>query len=138
MINPNNVSRETLKGRKPVDLLLKCLWAFLVGGFICLIGQVLIDYTKLTPARILTCYVVAGVVLTAIGVYEPIVNFAGAGATVPLTGFGYSLAKGVVEAIGQYGFIGIFCGGLTATAAGITAAMLFGFIMSLIFKSGDK
>ena len=121
-----------------MDLLIKCLWAFLVGGFICLIGQVLIDYTKLTPARILTCYVVAGVVLTAIGVYEPIVDFAGAGATVPLTGFGYSLAKGVVEAIGQYGFIGILCGGLTATAAGITAAMFFGFIMSLIFKSGDK
>lgn len=121
-----------------MDLLIKCLWAFLVGGFICFIGQILIDYTKLTPARILTCYVVSGVALTAIEVYEPIVNFAGAGATVPLTGFGYSLAKGVVEAIEQYGFIGIFCGGLTATAAGITAAMLFGFIMSLIFKSGDK
>ena len=121
-----------------MDLLLKCLWAFLVGGFICLIGQVLIDYTKLTPARILTCYVVAGVILTAIGVYEPIVNFAGAGATVPLTGFGYSLANGVVEAIEQYGFMGIFCGGLTATAAGITAAMFFGFVMSLIFKSGDR
>lgn len=121
-----------------MDLFLKCVWAFLVGGFICLIGQVLIDYTKLTPARILTCYVVAGVILTAIGVYEPIVNFAGAGATVPLTGFGYSLAKGVVEAVNQYGFIGVFCGGLTAAAAGITAAMFFGFIMSLIFKSKDK
>ena len=121
-----------------MDLFLKCVWAFLVGGFICLIGQVLIDYTKLTPARILTCYVVAGVILTAIGIYEPIVNFAGAGATVPLTGFGYSLAKGVVEAVKQYGFIGVFCGGLTATAAGITAAMSFGFIMSLIFKSKDK
>lgn len=121
-----------------MDLLSKCLWAFLIGGFICLVGQILIDYTKLTPARILTCYVVAGVVLTAIGVYEPIVEFAGAGATVPLTGFGYSLAKGVVEAIRQYGFIGIFSGGLTATAAGVTAAIFFGFIMSLIFKSGDK
>lgn len=121
-----------------MDLFVKCFWAFLIGGLICLVGQVLIDYTKLTPARILTCYVVSGVFLTAIGVYEPIVNFAGAGATVPLTGFGYSLAKGVVEAIEQYGFMGIFCGGLTATAAGVTAAMFFGFIMSLIFKSGDR
>ena len=121
-----------------MDLFVKCFWAFLIGGLICLVGQVLIDCTKLTPARILTCYVVSGVFLTAIGVYEPIVNFAGAGATVPLTGFGYSLAKGVVEAIGQYGFMGIFCGGLTATAAGVTAAMFFGFIMSLIFKSGDR
>lgn len=121
-----------------MDLFVKCFWAFLIGGLICLVGQVLIDYTKLTPARILTCYVVSGVFLTAIGIYEPIVNFAGAGATVPLTGFGYSLAKGVVEAIEQYGFMGIFCGGLTATAAGVTAAMFFGFIMSLIFKSGDR
>ena len=121
-----------------MSLLLKCLWAFLVGGVICLIGQVLIDYTKLTPARILTTYVVSGVALTAIGIYEPIVKFAGAGATVPLTGFGYSLAKGVVEAVESYGLIGAFCGGLTATAAGITAAMFFGFIMSLIFKSGDR
>lgn len=121
-----------------MDLFLKCLWAFLIGGFICLIGQVLIDYTKLTPARILTCYVVSGVFLTAIGVYEPIVKFAGAGATIPLTGFGYSLANGVVEAIEQYGAIGILCGGLTATAAGISAAIFFGFIMSLIFKSGDR
>ena len=121
-----------------MDLFVKCFWAFLIGGLICLVGQVLIDCTKLTPARILTCYVVSGVFLTAIGVYGPIVNFAGAGATVPLMGFGYSLAKGVVEAIEQYGFMGIFCGGLTATAAGVTAAMFFGFIMSLIFKSGDR
>lgn len=121
-----------------MDLLMRCLWAFLVGGFLCVIGQVLIDYTKLTPARILVTYVVAGVLLTAIGVYEPIVNFAGAGATVPLTGFGYSLASGVREAISQYGLIGALCGGLTATAAGISAAIFFGFIMSLIFKSGDK
>lgn len=117
---------------------MKCVWAFLVGGFICFIGQILIDYTKLTPARILTGYVVAGVALTAIGAYEPIVKLGGAGATVPLTGFGYSLANGVVEAIEKYGFMGILCGGLTATAAGITAAMFFGFVMSLIFKSGDK
>ena len=121
-----------------MSLLLDCVKAFFVGGFICLIGQALIDYTKLTPARILVSYVVSGVFLTAIGVYKPIVDFAGAGATVPLTGFGYSLANGVVEAVNQYGFIGIFCGGLTATAAGITAAILFGFIMSLIFKSGDR
>lgn len=121
-----------------LDLFVKCLWAFLIGGFICLIGQILIDYTKLTPARILTSYVVSGVFLTAIGIYDPIVKFAGAGATVPLTGFGYSLANGVVEAVNQYGFIGVLCGGLTATAAGITAAMFFGLIMSYIFKSGDK
>ena len=103
-----------------------------------MLGQVLIDYTKLTPARILSTYVVSGVLLTAIGVYKPLVSFAKAGATVPLTGFGYSLANGVVEAVDKYGFFGIFCGGLTATAAGITAAIFFGFVMSLLFKSGDK
>lgn len=121
-----------------MDLLFGCLKAFFVGGFICMIGQILIDFTKLTPARILVAYVVGGVLLTAIGVYDPIVKFAGAGATVPLTGFGYSLANGVVEAVKQYGFFGIMSGGLTATAAGITAAIFFGFIMSLLFKSGDK
>ena len=121
-----------------MDLFMRCLWAFLVGGLLCLIGQILIDYTKLTPARILVSYVVAGVALTAVGVYAPIVEFAGAGATVPLTGFGYSLAMGVREAVTQYGLIGALCGGLTATAAGISAAMLFGFIMSLLFKSGDR
>lgn len=121
-----------------MDLLLDCLKAFFVGGFICMIGQVIIDYTKLTPARILVAYVVGGVLLTAIGIYGPIVKFAGAGATVPLTGFGYSLANGVVEAVKQYGFIGALSGGLTATAAGITAAIFFGFLMSLLFKSGDK
>ena len=121
-----------------MNVIIDCLKAFLVGGFICMLGQILIDYTKLTPARILVTYVVSGVFLTAIGVYDPIVKFAGAGATVPLTGFGYSLGKGVVEAVNQYGFIGIFCGGLTATAAGVTAAIFFGFIMSLIFRSGDK
>ncbi|MBE6809433.1 MAG: stage V sporulation protein AE [Ruminococcaceae bacterium] len=121
-----------------MDLLLDCLKAFFIGGFICALGQILIDYTKLTPARILVTYVVSGVLLTAIGVYRPIVDFAGAGATVPLTGFGYSLANGVVEAVDQYGFIGAMCGGLTATAAGITAAIFFGFVMSLVFRSGDK
>ena len=121
-----------------MDLFLNCLYAFLVGGFICLIGQILIDYTKLTPARILVAFVVSGVILTAIGVYEPIVEFAGAGATVPLTGFGYSLAKGVQEAIAQHGLIGALSGGLTATSAGITASVIFGLLMALLFKPGDK
>ena len=114
------------------------LKVFLVGGALCAIGQVLIDYTKLTPARILVSYVVAGVFLGAIGVYEPLVKFAGAGASVPLTGFGYLLAKGVKEAVAANGFMGIFTGGLSATAAGISAAIIFGFIMALIFKPGDK
>ncbi len=121
-----------------MDFALRCLWAFLIGGFLCLVGQILIDYTKLTPARILVTYVVTGVALTAVGVYEPLVEFAGAGATVPLTGFGYSLAMGVRDAVAQYGLMGVLCGGLTATAAGISAAIFFGFVMSLLFKSGDK
>lgn len=121
-----------------MDIFMKCLWAFIVGGALCLIGQFLIDYTKLTPARILVSYVVAGVVLTGVGVYDYLVDFAGAGATVPLTGFGYSLAKGVEEAIAKYGVVGILSGGLTATAAGIAAAIFFGFIMALLFKSDDK
>ena len=121
-----------------MQIFLACLYAFLVGGFICLIGQILIDYTKLTPARILVSYVVAGVILTAIGVYEPIVKFAGAGATVPLTGFGYSLATGVKEAVMEYGFMGVLSGGFTATSAGIAAAVVSGYLMSLIFKPGDK
>lgn len=121
-----------------MQIFLNCLYAFLVGGAICLVGQVLIDYTKLTPARILVSFVVLGVFLTAIGVYGPLVKFAGAGATVPLTGFGYSLANGVKEAIKQYGLIGALSGGLTATAAGITASVTFGLLMSLLFKPGDK
>ncbi len=121
-----------------MELLLSCLKAFLVGGAICLVGQVLIDFTKLTPARILVSFVVSGVLLTALGCYEPIVEFAGAGATVPLTGFGYSLAKGVKEAVEQYGLIGALSGGLTATSAGIAASVFFGFLMALIFKPGDK
>lgn len=112
--------------------------AFIVGGIICLIGQILIDKTKLTPARILVSYVVIGVILGAIGVYKPLIDFAGAGATVPLTGFGYNLAKGVKEAISEDGFIGIFIGGLKATAGGITAAITAGLIASLIFKAKDK
>lgn len=112
--------------------------AFLVGGALCLIGQILIDMTKLTPARILVCYVVAGVFLGAVGVYKPLAEFAGAGATVPLTGFGNILAKGVKEAVEQDGFLGIFTGGLKASAGGITAAILAGLLASLIFKAKDK
>ncbi|MBP3674701.1 MAG: stage V sporulation protein AE [Oscillospiraceae bacterium] len=112
--------------------------AFIVGGLFCLVGQILIDKTKLTPARILVSYVVIGVFLGAIGVYKPIAEFAGAGATVPLTGFGYSLAKGVKEAIDSDGFLGIFTGGLKATAGGITAAVMAGLLVSLIFKPKDK
>ena len=112
--------------------------AFLVGGALCLIGQILIDKTKLTPARILVSYVVCGVLLTAIGIYKPLVDFAGAGATVPLTGFGYCLANGVKEAVDADGFLGIFTGGLKATAGGITAAIISGLVVSLIFKAKDK
>ncbi len=114
------------------------LKAFLIGGALCLVGQILIDRTKLTPARILVGYVVAGVLLGGIGVYEPLVSFAGAGATVPLTGFGYTLAKGVREAIESDGFLGILSGGLKATAAGITAAIVAGVIVSLLFRPKDK
>ena len=114
------------------------LKAFLVGGLLCLVGQVLMDKTELTPARILVSYVVAGVFLGALGIYKPLVEFAGAGATVPLTGFGYTLAKGVKEAVDQQGFLGIFTGGLKATAGGITTAIFAGLIVSLIFKAKDK
>lgn len=114
------------------------LKAFFFGGLLCLIGQVLIDKTKLTPARILGSYVVIGVFLGAIGVYKPFAEFAGAGATVPLTGFGYNLAKGVKEAIGEDGFLGIFTGGLKACAGGITAAIFAGLLAGLIFKAKDK
>ena len=114
------------------------LKAFAVGGMLCVIGQLLIDYTKLTPARILTGYVVAGLVLGALGLYEPLVDFAGAGAKVPLTGFGYSLAKGVEKAVIDYGLIGALVGGLTATAAGITAAMFFGLLAAFFTKSRKK
>lgn len=112
--------------------------AFLVGGLFCLIGQILIDKTKLTPARILVSYVVIGVILGAVGVYKPLVEFAGAGATVPLTGFGFNLAKGVKEAIQQDGFLGIFTGGLKSAAGGITAAITAGLLASLIFRAKDK
>ena len=112
--------------------------AFLCGGVLCAIGQILIDKTKLTPARILTGYVVAGVILSAVGLYQPIADWGGAGATVPLTGFGHALAKGVREAVAQKGWLGVLTGGLTATAGGISAAVVFGVVMAAIFKPGDK
>ena len=112
--------------------------AFAVGGALCVIGQILIDKTKLTPARILVAYVVAGVIPGGIGIYQPLVDFAGAGAAVPLLGFGNTLAKGVREAIHQTGFLGIFTGGLKAAAGGITAAIFAGLLASLIFKDKDK
>lgn len=112
--------------------------AFLIGGAFCLIGQILIDKTKLTPARILVSYVVIGVLLGAIGVYEPLIEFAGAGAAVPLTGFGNTIAKGVREAIQKDGFLGIFTGGLKASAGGITAAVVAGLLASFLFKAKDK
>ena len=121
-----------------MELLMDCIKAFLVGGLLCAIGQILIDYTKLTPARILVSFVVSGVILGGIGVYEPLVKFAGAGATVPLTGFGYSLANGVREAVDKEGLIGALTGGLCASSGGITAAMLLAILVALFFHSDDK
>ena len=112
--------------------------AFIVGGILCMIGQVLIDKTALTPARILVCYVVAGVILGGVGIYETIVDFGGSGATVPLTGFGYNLAKGVKEAVDSKGLLGIFTGGLKSCAGGITAAVLAGLLASLFVRPKDK
>lgn len=114
------------------------IMAFLIGGIFCVIGQLLIDLTKLTPARILVIYVVAGTVLTVFGLYQPLVDIAGCGATIPLTGFGYSLGKGVIEGINQKGLLGVFTGGLTATSGGIAAAIFFGFLVALIFKSKER
>ena len=112
--------------------------AFWVGGLICVIGQLLIDYTKLTPARIMVIYVCSGVLLGALGLYQPIADFAGSGATVPLSGFGNLLAKGVREAVDKDGFLGIFTGGMSSAAAGVTAALVFGLIAALLFKPKDK
>lgn len=112
--------------------------AFLCGGLLCAIGQIFIDKTQLTPARILTGYVVTGVLLSALGLYEPLVRWGGAGATVPLTGFGHTLAKGVRQAVSEQGWLGIFTGGLSATAGGIAAAVLFGLLAALLFRPGDK
>ena len=121
-----------------MELFLEYLKAFVVGGAICAIGQVLIDYTKLTPARILVSFVVAGVILGGLGVYQPLIEFAGAGATVPLTGFGSLLAKGVKTAVQENGLLGALTGGITASSAGIGAAVFFGLLVALIFKPGDK
>ena len=121
-----------------MELLIECLKAFAVGGLFCVIGQILIDRTKLTPARVLTSFVVAGVVLGALGLYQPLADWAGAGATVPLTGFGNLLAKGVRRAVEEKGLLGAFTGGFTAAAGGICAAMFFGLLVALVFKPGDK
>ena len=121
-----------------MDFFLSLIKAFAVGGLLCLIAQILIDKTALTPARILVLYVSLGVILTGIGLYEPLVSFAGCGATTPLLGFGYSLAQGVKKAVDERGLIGALTGGLTGTAAGITAAVFFGYIFSLIFRGHPK
>lgn len=121
-----------------MDWILIYLRAFLVGGILCVIAQILIDRTKLTPARILVTYVVAGVVLGGIGLYQPLVDFAGAGATVPLTGFGYLISKGVKEAVGEQGLLGALTGGLRAAAGGIAAALVFGYLACLISKGKPK
>ena len=114
------------------------LSAFVVGGILCVIGQLLIDLTKLTPARILVIYVVSGTILTVLGLYEPIVKIGGCGATIPLTGFGYTLGKGVIKGISEKGLLGAFTGGITAASGGIAAAIFFGFLVALIFKSKEK
>ena len=119
-------------------MLIDCLKAFLVGGLLCAVGQVLIDRTALAPAKILTAYVVAGVFLGAVGLYQPLANWAGAGATVPLTGFGNVLVKGVREAVEEKGLLGAITGPLTAAAGGIGAAVVFGFLAALLFKAREK
>ncbi|MBQ2201496.1 MAG: stage V sporulation protein AE [Clostridia bacterium] len=114
------------------------LWAFLIGGAICTIGQLLLSFTRLTSARILVLFVVAGVVLGGLGIYQPIVDFAGAGASVPLLGFGNALAKGAIDGAREHGILGAFSGGISATAAGISAAVLFGWLAALIFRPKTK
>lgn len=114
------------------------LWAFIIGGGICVIGQLLISLTKMTPARILVTFVTAGVILTALGVYEPLVELGGSGATVPLTGFGYALGKGAIEGAMENGVIGAFTGGIKATAGGVAAAVFFGYLNALIFTPKTK
>lgn len=121
-----------------MDKLIAYCWVFLVGGLFCVIAQILIDKTKLTPARILVLYVTSGVILGALGLYQPLVELAGCGATVPLTGFGYLIAKGVKQAVLDRGLIGAFTGGFTAAAAGTAAALCFGYLAALIFKSRPK
>jgi stage V sporulation protein AE len=121
-----------------VETLMEFVKAFVIGGAICAVGQILIDETQLTPARILTFYVVLGVILGGAGVYQPFSEWAGAGATVPLVGFGNALARGIREAVAKDGFLGVFTGGFTAAAGGLAAAVFFGFLVALIFKSGDR
>ncbi len=121
-----------------MDVIMEYVRAFLVGGAFCAVAQILIDKTRLTPARILVTYVVCGVALGALGIYKPLIDFAGAGATLPISGFGYLISRGVREAIDREGFMGIITGGLTATAGGITAALFFGLVASLIFKSKPR
>lgn len=121
-----------------MELFLNCVKAFVIGGILCAIGQILIDYTKLTPARILVSYVVAGVILGAVGLYAPIAEWGGAGATVPLTGFGYNLAKGVKEAVDKEGLIGVLKGGFTASSAGIAAAITAAIVTALVTNPRDK
>ena len=121
-----------------MEIIVSFVKAFIVGGLICVVGQILMQTTKMTSARILVLFVCSGVILTAIGVYKPLVDFAGAGATVPLTGFGYSLAMGAMEGVNKYGLWGAFSGGVTRTAAGISAAALFGLINALLFKPHAK
>jgi len=120
------------------DMLMTYINAFVVGGIICSIGQILIDKTKLTPARILVLFVTSGVILTGLGIYQKIVEIGGAGATIPLTGFGYNLAKGAIKDVDKYGLLGAFTGGVRATAAGITAAIVFGYIASVVFTPKAK
>lgn len=121
-----------------MEAVLPYLKCFLVGGVLCAIAQILIDKTMLTPARILTCYVVAGVLLGALGLYQPLIDWAGAGAAIPLTGFGNTLAKGVREAVSKDGLLGAFTGGFTSAAGGICAAIFFGYLVALVFRPGDK
>ena len=121
-----------------MDIFMKYLWAFVIGGAFCVVAQILIDKTSLTPARILVIYVVAGVILGALGLYKPIVDFAGAGATTPLTGFGYLISKGIKEAVDEKGLLGALTGAFTAAAAGISAALIFGFLAVLVSRGKPK
>ncbi len=121
-----------------MEVFLEYLRVFVTGGVICAIGQILIDRTKLTPARILVIFLISGMALTAIGIYEPIVKWGGAGASVPISGFGYALAKGAEKAVAEKGLLGAFTGGLTGASGGIGAAIIFGFVTALLFKPGDK
>ena len=121
-----------------MDAIMDYVWAFVIGGAFCIVAQILIDKTSLTPARILVCYVVAGVILGGLGLYEPLVELAGAGARTPLTGFGYLISKGVNEAVGEKGLLGALTGGFTAASAGIAAALIFGYIATLFTRGKPK